>query len=710
VCESEGGCSGGRTCVGLESETVRAGLGQCIDACRVGASDCGDGETCRPVDGRRGRCVPAGDTEAFESCQPGAGDCREGLACIVYQEANPQIGRQQRARCHPLCDLSAGEADEDGTVTDEAQSRRDATCPQPDPAPASIRFVHLADNLGPVDLYRSGVDQPIAEDVAVGSSTSGSSGIYLSLEAGKYDFSLLPSDAPSTDLPVAEWSASLSAGQGAIFTSVPDPSSSTPRADMETLSPVDSSPSQQGRIRVRAAHLVDDVSRLDVVATPPDRDPGDSDAVELGASLSFGETSTGAVLETGTWDLYLFESDTSDRTGDRALAHTEDVSLDGDRTLFWHGTRDPADRQPTDQLAVLEAAPLPEAESQKPRLTCMEARSGGFGYCRQVCSEGADDYGSDRCEGDGMGCRPIRREALGEWDHLCTPVGEASVGEPCNPDARVGACGPGAYCLEYGNTRKGYDGGTKRGLCHSYCATESSGASTPSCPGGESCRPISYRESVGIGRCQIPCEPNDQFRDREACPKGLQSCRPAASLQGPVGEGGSTPVVQRETSFCSASGDKTAGETCRGNNCRPTSACLFARSQEQALTRAILSHYYPSGAAPTCRTRCDPFDGDDAAARCESGETCLFNYPISGEVGHCADKTASKSPGEPCDRPGLACGEDSICATRQGRTRCLRFCDYEGPGTDGQPTRSTCPAGYVCAPFARDVGLCQRPR
>jgi hypothetical protein len=93
------------------------------------------------------------------------------------------------------------------------------------------------------------------------------------------------------------------------------------------------------------------------------------------------------------------------------------------------------------------------------------------------------------------------------------------------------------------------------------------------------------------------------------------------------------------------------------------------------------------------------------------GETCLFNFPWSAEVGHCAPIVEDlRAAGRMHASGRVVRRQDSICAVeRRGQHVCLRFCDYVGDAGDGTLAQSTCPNGLECSAFVADIGVCLPP-
>lgn len=240
------------------------------------------------------------------------------------------------------------------------------------------------------------------------------------------------------------------------------------------------------------------------------------------------------------------------------------------------------------------------------------------------------------------------------------------------------------------------------GICSRLCEVSAPG----DCPEGQGCRPVEGDRENEIGECRVQCSPDGSYSDSN-CPEGRRSCRPEASLV-PLGDGINTGYgVEEEQPYCWASGDLAAGASCNPGQCAPGHECLFGRSRQSDLVSTLLSPYFSSGgAAPICRPICDPFDGHRADHRCTEGETCLFNYPWSADLGHCAPIIEDRAPGESCEHPGMACGEDSICVIDGGPPVCMRFCQFMGSDAAGYG-QSSCSSGYECAPFVENIGVCR---
>jgi hypothetical protein len=706
-CSAEGDCEGDQGCIGLDEGRVAEGVGYCAEACEPFTSGACDGGTCLPINSIEGTCTPAGQAGIGDACTPGAGECASGTICVEYAGANSEQGIEQQARCQPLCNTTVSSANADGSIDPEAQDARDDTCPQPEAAPASLRIVHVSETLGAVDIYRRGEDAPLAEDVDFESRVpEDGAGDWLELDPGQYRFDVLEAGAPSSDLPLITVSASLGEGQGRTVAIGPPTPSSSEDATATTF--VHEAP-EVDVPEVRVVHLVSDAGDFDAVAVSQGDDVTDPSArVILGQELSLGDVGDFTAVPDTTLDLYLFPagSDYSDEAN--AVLTLTGVQLDGDSTVYLRGTLDETDFFDAGLPTVVATPPAPQSRGAGPSYTCVALEDRAYGFCQQLCVDGPADFGTGVCQGESMGCAPREFADRGEWETVCRPVGEAGREQPCDPTVSAGQCQEGLYCLEYGNTAPHVASSDLRGLCTSLCSTDPDIDTSLSCENGQSCADLSFTDRFEVGQCGFECTPDAQYTDT-SCPSGLQSCLPVSSLSAaPSGQGQETPEVTREQSYCSQSGDIPPGTQCFGFDCAPGSECMYERSEQGDLVSTLVSQYFAAGSTPTCHRQCDPFDGDSSDFECESGETCLFNFPWSAEVGHCAAIVEDLNPGDPCERPGLSCGPDSICVRDGEVPTCFRFCDYLGPDAQGALSGSTCPSGYACTPFVRDIGICAR--
>ncbi|MFP4597600.1 MAG: DUF4397 domain-containing protein [Persicimonas sp.] len=704
-CEADADCGGADTCVIGGASQLGEGVGFCAEPCTPFDQDaCGESQTCRPVTADTGHCVPAGQTQAFSSCTPGAGQCESGTLCVEYASA----AAEPEARCQPICDLAAGAG---------SQAERDATCPQPPEPLASLRLVHMNAEIGPVDVYVRGESAPLVEGLgfeqAEPAADSDAAG-WLEMPPGRHALSVLPEGAAPTDPSIVEVSVELGSGEGsAVYIAPPDPMSSDQAQTADVAAPGADAASSATDLRV--VHLVPDAAALDVVAVADGADITDTSThIVLAEGLEFGQAGALVGLPDAVGDddlrVLAFAEGAARTDAQAAIFDFAGVSAQSDAEIVLRGTLDPDDYFDAGSFALMALAEASTDLAQGPTYTCTAIEGEAFGHCQQICEAGAADLGAGTCEGERMGCTPTEFPNREEWLTVCAPVGDDAVGAACDPTQPYGGCREGLYCLEYGAGAPASGG--LRGRCTPLCETgDDSG--TLGCESGQSCRPVSYgtgyETSDDIGRCGWACEPGPRFGD-DSCPQGLQSCQPIASLTEDAA-GQDAPVVEHEQPYCAPSGTREAGQSCRGRDCLPGNECLYPRSEQTDLTTTLLSPYFGSGASePTCWPQCDPFDGDDAAVECDPGETCLFSYPLSAEVGHCAPVEEDVAPMQPCTKPGLSCGEDSICAIVQGDQLCMRFCDYLGADAQGSLYQSTCPADLVCMPFTNDVGYCDRPQ
>jgi hypothetical protein len=697
-CESSSECPTSQTCVVGEATDLGDGVGFCAQPCTPFEDDtCSDEQTCRPVGPDAGHCVSAGDKPSFSRCTPGEGECEPDTLCVEYTTA----GNQPEARCQPMCDLSAAPPAEDGTIGEGAQTARDATCPQPPEAPASVRFVHVAQGLGPVDIYERGEETPVigALDFEAAFPDVSTDGGWHHLEPGRYEFAVLPAGAPHTDRPLVEVSADLSSGVGKELYLGP-----AQRPQSAVVVAADRPQASSGPL-ARLVHLVDQAGALDVIALAEGGDLQEpTDHIVLAEQLDFGEGGALVGMPADTLRVLAFKAGSDRTSADEAVLEFVDLEIDDDTTLVLAGSlaaADPTVEQRATLLPLVDDAPT---VGDGPRLSCTARADDAFGFCQQICTGGAADFGQDVCAGEAMGCTATEFPRRDEWLTLCAPVGEAGAGAACDPERPHGGCDEGLYCLQYGAGAPEVDG--VRGRCTPLCAVDEEADTELSCLPDQSCQALAYDGSFDVGQCGWQCEPGGDYGDG-SCPSGLRSCKPIASLHEDV-SGQSAPMVRHEQPFCSPSGPAEAGQPCRGLDCEPGTECLFGRSEQVDLVSTLLSPYFASAnESAVCRPQCDPFDGDQASHECEADETCLFNYPWSAEVGHCAPIEEDLAPMQSCDKPGLACGEDSICALNQGEALCYRFCDYMGADAQGAFAQSTCPSGLVCGPFVNDIGICQ---
>lgn len=707
ACEFDDDCRDGQTCVVGTDADIGFGVGFCAELCTpFEAGSCGEGKTCKPLGDDAGNCVPAGDKPAFSSCTPGAGECAEGTLCVEYPTGASAGGAgQPQARCHPICDLAAGPASEDGTITESAQAARDATCPQPPAAPASVRLAHLAETLGPVDIYLGDAQDPAASALAFGDAAPGG-GAWRELPPGRYRTVVLPAGAPRTDRPLVQATVELASGAGkTIFVAPPAPTSSDD-AQIAIVPGVAAADRATDR-ELRLVNLVADAPQLDVVVAPASADPFDTtNQTELAAGLDFGRAAAPASVPGVELRLLAFEAGADRSAADQVVIDTT-VSASEDSLVVLRGTLDPDDFYDAGAVTVLALGEPASSRPAGPQFSCTALDGQAYGFCQQVCVGGPDDFGQGICQGDTMGCVPTDFPQRDEWMSLCAPVGEGGADSPCNPSRPYGQCAEGYYCAQFGTGAQAATGG-QGGFCEPLCAVDGSDNPALGCQAEQSCQPVVYDGSYLVGQCGWACEPGDDFADA-SCPDGLKSCKPQASLREDT-SGQTAPLVRQEQPFCSASGLTEAGQPCSGRDCVAGTECMYPRSVQTDLVSTILSPYFGGSAQiPTCTPQCDPFDADDAALRCADGETCLPNYPWSAEVGHCAPIEEDVAPMQPCTKPGLSCGEDSICVIYQGAQSCFRFCDYLGADAQGAYLQSTCPSSLACTPFVKDIGVCQTP-
>lgn len=709
ACLDDTPCTGGEECILEDEDFVDTDTGICGASCtpfEVGS--CGEGQTCIPVSGDEGVCTPAGGQPAFAECTPGAGECADGTLCVTFQNDPAQI-----ARCQPVCNLTVAEANEDGSVGEFAQTQRDATCPQPDTVVQSyLLFTNLAEIGSGIDVYVGNDAAPTVAALALDARSDGDAAAgtqFLSVAPGSTTIRMLPEGAPSTDAPLVELTLNL-VNDGATEVFVLPVSGALDEVELLPQPAVrgEAAPAA-GSAKIRPLAGLADEPAIDVVLVPPMDDLSDpTNQVELAGALTQGALGPYQEVTAGSWDLLVFAAGDPRTTRMSALVDTTLIFVDQQiATLAVRGTVDPDDSVNAGALLVDFVEP-PAVGEGGALFTCVDPQSGGpFGYCQQNCGGTSAGFGTV-CEGEQMGCHPTFLPANNGWANLCAPLGAKALGDPCNPFVEFGECGEGLYCLEYGNTVADYDA-LLRGRCTSLCVEGATDDPILSCAADQACGTISFDPDFRVGQCGYPCAPDASYGDA-ACPVGLESCKPTAALIEDPGNPDALPTTMVTQSFCSAAGDIASGATCTANDCVAGSECMFARSEQQTFTSTLLAQYFGgAGLTPSCQPQCDPFDGDSAPASCAAGETCLFNFPYSAEVGHCTEIDVELEPLQACSNPGRACGEDSICVINGGQPTCLQFCQYTGPDATGELQSETCTAGFLCAPLVNDIGVCLSP-
>lgn len=671
LCDQNSPCASG-DCLLAEESIAGPDTGFCGEQCEpFSQGECGEGESCQPVAADLGLCVPSGDLPAFSRCEPGASQCEDGTFCVVLQEPNAAQGLAGEARCHPICDIRDAPAETDGSVSPTTQALRDSRCPNPPVDPAGIVLAHLATDLEEFDVY---VGDSLAGQLEPRSQFN--DGVF-EVEPRRTTLALRPARGPSTDVPLAEFV--FDAESGSTY-------------EIEILA-AGSEPEVRAREfalgSVSVIHASTDLGPLDLVGVPSGEEPNDQNQTLFVEGLEPGVSVEAMAFE---GDVLVFEAG-AERTRFSALIVSE-LGLTAGEANYVSGTLDALDSAPLEIVNLPIPAPLEPTGGD--RFICSSLGNDVFGFCQQTCESSESYLSAETCQGEGMGCAPVFLDDTADWRDICTPIGSSVEGSQCNPFG-IAQCQRGLYCQEYGNAAPDFDP-QLRGVCHNLCATDG----TFGCEAGRECKLID--DDLIAGECAVACE-SEMFGDA-SCPTGQNSCLPSASL---VLEtvGASEPSVRDEPTYCSASGLLAPGEMCSGADCVPQAECLYPRSAQSDFLFSLLSPYVGAqGLVPTCTLRCDPF----TSTGCANGETCLFNYPYSADVGHCAPVVESALPGAPCTRPGEACGQDSICVADPAGNLCFRFCEYEGPDSNGVLSQSTCPAGMECAALVADLGVCRDPR
>ena len=677
-CGMQGDCSvEGESCTNLQVNG--ATLPICVSTCTPGAeeSGCTETETCVPTGtSGEGACRPAGSVPVFEACEPGGEGCEPGTICAAEVEGGSMM------RCLPVCDLGAGENEEDGRVSSEAQQSRDATCPQPDPTGASWSVWHLMSTGAAVDLYVDGESAPVAtiEPGSVAEMEAGQ--FFQQRSSGTVSWQARRVGDPISEVPLAEGELSLSSGEQRMLILIP-----VAGRDQELMSEAVGMEDGQTHTWIQA---IPDLVPVDVWGTDDE-----GERILLLESAEFGDS--GAIdFVTGLVSLELVAAGTE---ADPLVTFEELTEMSGARLFAAAGTMAAGDIHPV-ELVTSEAEVIADLQAdQSLPMTCRAAEGGMIGVCMERC-DGLEAPFEERCSGQAMGCGPRFAQERNLWSTLCQPQGEVGEGEPCSPQVER-PCEEGLYCLEYGSDAAHRQDGGPAGLCTPLCQSGRAGQ----CGEGRACRLLDELGGYELGECRPVCEPDEAFQGA-SCPQGLRRCLPEARLV-PAGDGVAGAVdVEDRTPYCWPSGTTALGEQCLPGGCEPSGECLFQRTLQGGFIETLLSPYFGGGAQGlACRATCDPFTNNPDVHRCGEGETCLFNFPWNANVGHCAEIVEERSIGETCESPGMACGEDAICVIDGGSPGCLRFCQFTGFGSDGYH-RSTCPTGFRCNPLVNDLGIC----
>jgi len=695
ACEIAENCASEQEeCLFAEENFAGDGVGFCGQPCEpFSFGECGEARKCLPVGPEQGYCVPAGEVEAFEQCEPEAYQCVEGSYCVALSGAGGGAGQ---GRCMPMCNVTVAPPDPNQPVTQMDQVLRDLTCPQPEEVVLSyLRVTNMAADDLAVDVYIDNGEQPWIAGLRGGVVSREEGSSWRSLSPGAHLIGVWRAGEPTSEAPLLEVSFAISGDEGKeVLLGSGDPRT----ADPLQLTVTGGVELLDGNARF--VNAMADVSAVDIEFYLPGQQPG---GVDPSASIENLEafSARNASLAQGDYEVYVWVAGSRDVLLVDGAPLTRTTSGEA---VYVRGSIEPDDAiEPEVLLAALDAIPV--AESSDPRMLCNDLGNGAFGFCQQICGE-ARDYAQSVCDGEDMGCYPVRLPGFQGWQSLCQPGGGIDPGERCNPFAEFEQCAPGSYCLEYGNGDPEVASGADRGVCTPLCVVDDPTNEALACEAEQTCQAIDP-DSFDIGRCGFGCMPSDSYADN-VCPAGLGSCKPASRLvEDTTGAGASAPLIEELDAVCSASGTLLSGQNCGGANCEPGTECLFARGSGQDLVSTLLSPYFgTSGGSPTCRPQCDPFDGVRAAARCAPEETCLVNFPWSADVGHCAPIVERVTPLQGCTRPGESCGEDSVCVIDGGAPFCLRLCEYVGGPSADTFARSTCPAGLQCAPLVNDIGFC----
>jgi hypothetical protein len=556
-----------------------------------------------------------------------------------------------------------------------------------------LDVLHGFESIGAVDVYVGGAVEPSLAFLSFGEQSSASAG-FFAWNGGAIDVVLVRAGAPRSDPPIARYFWQPVAGGFTQLVLVPD----SERPDRGIVFEIDLATLSQGLTNSPSLHVVlavSDAGAVDVVAL----DPG-SGAELWTVPVEPAAASELIYITPQVVDVVLYSRGQTPRGTPLASLRDVDLGQNGRFELVLVGTLSQEDG---DSL-VANSFPIGDLTPDGPpdlAYSCVPL-GGFFGFCQENCSDDPGIYGSSACAAE-MDCAPHQLASTRGWESLCSPLGDRKESESCDSYARYASCSEGLYCQEFGNAANAFNPAA-RGRCALLCLVEGTQPPFDACPENQACKELD--EDYPIGECGYPCGPDRNYTD-DACPNGLKSCLPRVLLRrDPMGQG--EPIVEDVPSFCGASGTTPAGGLCTGNDCIEGTECMYPRSTQNDFVSSLLSQYFGGGdLSPVCRPQCDPFDNALSDIVCSAGETCLFNYPWSADVGHCAPIVESVEVGKECTRPGESCGLDSICVVMGGQPVCRRFCEYEGPASATTFRRSTCSARLECAPLVNDIGICR---
>jgi hypothetical protein len=160
-------------------------------------------------------------------------------------------------------------------------------------AAVQLRFVHAAPGAGPVDVYVTGIDKPIATNVTYGSATP-----YVSIDGGSHTFDLRAAGATANATPLFTTPA-IDVVAGTRYTAVAEGNiASTAAADGFRVAayPELFAPATTGKARIRIVHAAYDGPTVNL-----DIGNDDPSAPEVNGLKPFDDTGpTGVEVDAGT--------------------------------------------------------------------------------------------------------------------------------------------------------------------------------------------------------------------------------------------------------------------------------------------------------------------------------------------------------------------------------------------------------------------------
>ena len=663
-CTNDAQCNPGESCLGEDDDSEFETVGICGVRCEpftVDTAACPADTKCLAVSNEDGICSDliggSGPSEVYGPCENDQ-SCPSGTICLNVGEG----------RCMPQCD-----------PTLRNQEAQNESCFGGNPQ-AFVKFAHLAQNAGAVDVY---VDGELVVDDLEFNNLGDDNGTWLELEPGVHAVSVV--DGARTDGAQAIVSLEIDAAKNTstIYSVIPAEGATPVQVigfgdDRVTLAANDTN------AVLRFAHAVVGVSDVDIVAVAADADVSDAaNQNDLVLGLTYGAASPYATVAVGTYDVYVFAAGEAARTDLSALTVFEDIDVTANTvgTVMAFGLTTGANPQ----APGVFIAPHERFQDQPDiKGFCYDLNQGsaitrpGTGICLQQC-DGYQAYGAGEC---GARSNPVDAcQEFGDDVSVCFVQGTAAVGEVCDGN---NDCADGSFCDFKGDNT---------GICRSYCTLDGyePNPHVAGCSGDEACMPSADIE--GLGKCLIPCTPDapGTFIDSD-CPEGQKTCR--------FNEG---------NYHCQASGDIAVNDQCGGGGespssnpgCAAGSLCTRDILVPDSAFQRVIDSFLTSLDRETnvCRQVCRPFL-PPGQSDCPADYACnplLPTQELQTVNGVCLPKisdedlaavrTEDRPDACPADRTGDLCGNGAFCGSNGSI-----------PDTDSMTCSTTASCTYLCDP------------